>query len=136
MHRVNCTFVLTLLLIANTAVSASQTTAAAILGSVVNEHGAPIADARITAASPDGNAAGRSDAHGRFVLVGLACGTYMVTVRESWYQTPPAQIVLRPGERKHVILRVTGRSEFFRTIGPVIARTNDVATQSGGLLTQ
>lgn len=116
--------VLTLVLTATSGAGASQTTAAAILGSVVSEHGAPIADARIAAASPDGNAAGRSDARGRFVLLGLPAGTYTITVRESWYQTPPAQIVLRPGERKHVILRVAGRSEFFRTIGPVIAHTD------------
>jgi hypothetical protein len=127
------TLVLAFIFTANSEVWASQTTAAAIFGSVVNEHGAPIADARIAATSPSAKVAGRTDAQGHFVLLGLPAGTYAITVRESWYQTPPAPIVLHHGERKHVILRIAGRSEFFQTIGSVVAQTQSPSASSSGL---
>jgi Carboxypeptidase regulatory-like domain len=130
---------LVICLAVHTTVKAAPSTSAMILGYVVNEKGAPIADARIAAASPGSNANVLSDARGRFVLLNLSVGTYILSVQEQGYQ--PALrtgLILLPGESKRILFRL---SKQLQTIGSVNAEaeaftlgtTSDTYTISGDI---
>lgn len=84
--------------------------APSVSGVVVDEHGAPIADADVMAMS-DGDATGAiTDGRGAFAFEGLRPGTYALTAQaEGWLASPPVRVavarapvadvklVLRPG---------------------------------------
>jgi hypothetical protein len=118
-------------------VRAAESTTGLITGVVVDATGAPVAGAKIIAASPSGRNTAVTDRAGRFVILGLAPDSYTVSVEAPKYQVAvqPGTSVL-PGQTTRLAFRLEAQP---RTIGKVTATneafspgsTTDAFTVSG-----
>jgi len=66
---------------------AAEATTGAIVGTVVTENAQPIANARVDAVSLSGRYFAVSDAHGRFVILGIVPDTYVISVQAEGYRS-------------------------------------------------
>src|SRR5581483_2167665 len=116
---------------------AAEATTGIIAGSVVDAKGAPLAGARVTAASPSGRYEETTDAHGAFALLGVSPDTYTVSVQRTGYRTVVRSgITVLPGQTARATFEL---APALQTIGRVSAVTNaftvgtpsDVFTVSG-----
>jgi Carboxypeptidase regulatory-like domain len=85
---------------------AAEATTGTLVGTVTT-NGAPVANASATLASPSGTYSARSDARGRFSVLGIAPDVYSVSVQASGYQ-PARQngIVVLPGQTQYIAFRL------------------------------
>jgi hypothetical protein len=65
---------------------AAEATTGLVVGTVTNSSAAPIAHAEVSAVAPSGRYATRTDAQGRFAILGVAPDTYVITVDATGYQ--------------------------------------------------
>lgn len=107
---------------------AAEATTGSIAGTVVGAQGAPLGGARVAAASPSGNYVATTDAHGRFTLLGVTPGSYIVSVEAAGYATAIRRdVVVGPGERGFLSFElVVG----IQTIGTVQATSGAIAPGS------
>jgi hypothetical protein len=61
-------------------VFAAEVTTGSIVGNVVDAGGAPVPHAHVSAAAPAGRYSTTSDARGRFVILGMAPDTYVLSI--------------------------------------------------------
>jgi Carboxypeptidase regulatory-like domain len=85
---------------------AAEATTGTVVG-VVTAGGAAVANASLTLASPSGMYGARSDARGRFSVLGVAPDVYAVSVQAAGYQ-PVKQngVVVLPGQTQYVAFRL------------------------------
>jgi hypothetical protein len=117
--------------------AASESTTGTIVGIVRSTSGLPIPGAGVSAVSNAGRYAARTDMRGSFTLLGIAAGTYAVSVSASGYaDASQAGIGVLPGGRAHLEFAL---GPVLKTIGSVRARasnfevgsTSDTFTVSG-----
>jgi hypothetical protein len=80
-----------------------------IVGRVTDPAGNPLADAAVTAVRTDSAPqqwSTRSGETGGFQFPGLPAGSYQVTASRTGYAPREQRVVLAPGERRGVILRL------------------------------
>ena len=120
---------------------AAEATTGTLVGSVTTVTGKPVAGARVTAASPSGQAKAVTDPHGAFVLLGLLSDTYTVSAEASGYEPATQQGVnVLPGSETP---RACHLEPSLRTIGRVraasrsfvIGSTSDAFTVTGATAT-
>ena len=80
-------FLFTLLLAAVATVTARAGTTGIITGTVVDDKGAPVADAHIVACSPSDREETHSDQRGHFAFLRLSPDNYLVALDKSGYQS-------------------------------------------------
>jgi hypothetical protein len=103
-------------------VRAAEATTGTIVGTVLDSGGAPIAGARVVAASPSGRYRTTTDAQGRFALLGVTPDSYDVTVEHVQYQTAQrSDNVVLPGQTTTLGFRLAST---LRIIGQVRAVSN------------
>ena len=104
------------------AARAAESTTGTILGIVRSASGLPIANAGVSAVSNAGRYAVRTDARGSFTLLGVAAGTYLVSVSASGYaDASESGIGVLPGGRAHLEFTL---APVLKTIGSVRARSS------------
>jgi len=79
--------ILTIACTATLAVPALAGTTGSLSGTVVDTQGAPVAGAKVTAASASQNATSTTDVHGHYAFVSLAPDEYTLTVEKDGYDT-------------------------------------------------
>jgi hypothetical protein len=101
---------------------AAEATTGTIAGTVVDTGGAPLAGARVTATAPSGRYETRTDARGRFALLGVTPDSYQVVVEHVQYQSAQRHDnVVLPGQTTTLGFRLESA---LRSIGQVRAVTN------------
>lgn len=118
---------------------AAEATTGSIVG-VVLAQGVPVANARVSAASPSGTYVATSNARGQFALLGITPDSYTVAVQASGYQ-PVTQngVVILPNQTQHLAFHLR---TLLKTIASAQARarafttgnTSDAFTVSGKTL--
>ena len=106
---------------------AAEATTGTIVG-VLTANGTPVADAKLTVASPSGVYRTRSDARGHFSVLGVAPDVYTVSVQATGYQ-PVKQngVVVLPGQTQEVAFRLVST---LATIASVQSANRAFATDS------
>ena len=100
---------------------AAEATTGLITGTVTAATGAPIQNARVTAASPSGRHSAITDPHGRFVMLGVEPDTYIVTVEAAGFETATqSEVRVLTGQQQNTAFRMEAA---IRTIGSVQARS-------------
>ena len=100
---------------------AAEATTGLITGTVTAATGAPIQNARVTAASPSGRHSAITDPHGRFVMLGVEPDTYIVTVEAAGFETATqGEVRVLTGQQQNTAFRMEAA---IRTIGSVQARS-------------
>lgn len=98
-------------------VFAAEVTTGAIVGVVTDVDGRPVAGALITAASRSGTYSGKTDARGRFTIVGVAADTYLLTVRATGLKTATdGGVTVLPGQTERVAFQMSAQ---LQSIGSV-----------------
>ncbi len=97
---------------------AAETTTGAIVGVVVDANDKGVPGVSVTAASPSGRYSARSDARGRFVLLGIVPDAYAVSAQAHGYEAAlQSDLRVVSGQELHVAFRLLG----VQTIGAVRA---------------
>src|SRR5271154_1320280 len=87
---------------------AAEATTGTIVGTVVTAAGEPIANAQITVASASGHYAVRTDAHGRFTVLGVTPDTYLLSVDAVGYAVVTQNgIAVLPAGRQSLTIHLT-----------------------------
>jgi hypothetical protein len=116
---------------------AAESTTGAIYGSVSDQNGKPLANATISAASPSGTYGAKTDAGGRFSILGVVPDTYAVSAELPGFQdVKTSGVVVLAGERERATFTLAPE---LRTIGEIHSRgsafvagsTSDTFTVSG-----
>ena len=104
-------------------VRAAELTTGTIIGSVRTVDGAAVAGARVSARSPSDRYETTTDPAGRFIMVGVAADTYVVTAQAEGYKAAGDIVTVLPGEREQIsfslqkqlreIARVEAKGEAF-----------------------
>ncbi|MGP6158520.1 MAG: carboxypeptidase regulatory-like domain-containing protein [Vulcanimicrobiaceae bacterium] len=103
-------------------VLAAEATTGAIIGSVSDASGKPVAGARIAAASPSGTYSATTDARGRFSILGVVSDTYTISAEAPGFQSvTQGGVTVLPNGRQQAAF--TLRPEL-PTIGHVSASTS------------
>ena len=101
-------------------VSAAEATTGLITGTVSTEAGAPIPNAKVTAAGPSGRYSALSDTRGRFVILGVEPDTYTLSADAAGYEAATQREVrVLTGQQQKTAFRLESA---IRTIGNVQAR--------------
>ena len=101
---------------------AAEATTGIIAGTVTDDAGAPVAGARVCAASASGRYETTTDARGRFALLGVAPDSYAISVEHAGYERAVrAENAVLPGQTTTVSFRLAAT---LRTIGRVRAVTS------------
>jgi hypothetical protein len=117
--------------------AAAESTTGAIYGSVADQHGKPLPGVAISAASPSGIYAAKTDAGGRFAILGVIPDTYTLSAELAGFTSVKTSgVVVTPGERQAATFTLAPE---LRTIGRIEARgsafvagsTSDTFTVSG-----
>src|SRR5581483_3672219 len=116
---------------------AAELTTGAILGSVRDDRGAPLAAARVEARAPSARYSATTDAAGDFVMLGVTPDTYQIVVDRAGFEPARETVTVLPGERErlvfslkrrlHEIARVETRGETF-----AVGSTSDKFTVTAG----
>jgi hypothetical protein len=117
-------------------VHAAELTTGTIIGSVRTIEGRAVAGARVSARSPSDRYETTTDPAGRFIMVGVAADTYVVTAQAEGYKASADIVTVLPGEREQIsfslqqqlreIARVEAKGEAFS-----IGSTSDTFTVTG-----
>jgi hypothetical protein len=100
-------------------VAAAEATTGTIYGSVSDQSGKPLADVSISAASPSGTYATKTDSRGRFTILGVVPDAYTVSAERAGFQSVNRSgINVLPGERQQATFTLAAE---LRTIGHVTA---------------
>ncbi len=100
---------------------AAEATTGLITGTVTAATGAPIPNAKVSAASPSGRYSAVTDAHGRFVMLGVEPDTYTISVDVAGYATATqTDVRVLTGQQQKTAFRLESA---IRTIGNVQARS-------------
>lgn len=124
--RTRALFALVLLLFAGligrlTGADAAEATTGLIVGTITSENGQPIADARVSAASPSGRYSAVTDSRGRFAMLGVVPDSYIVSVEAAGYATGAhTELNVLNGQEEHASFRL---APSLRTIGSVRAQS-------------
>ncbi|HTU70747.1 MAG TPA: TonB-dependent receptor [Candidatus Baltobacteraceae bacterium] len=106
---------------------AAEATTGTVVG-VVTANGTPVANARLTLASPSGIYNARSDDHGRFTALGVAPDVYSVSVQATGYRSAKQNgVIVFPGETQYVAFRLVST---LRTIASVQSTSRAFAAGS------
>ncbi len=98
---------------------AAEATTGLILGDVAGASGAPLAGAKVTAASPSGRYNAVTDGRGHFLILGVVPDDYVVTVELEGYQSVTQRAVtVISGQEQRTSFRL---EKALRTIGSVRA---------------
>ncbi|HEX6559649.1 MAG TPA: TonB-dependent receptor, partial [Longimicrobiales bacterium] len=115
--------------------ASAQTVTGTIRGRIVNESGAPVASATITARNPQTGVArtALSTAEGMYVLAGLQPGSYEIAVSMIGYQAPPRTVRVLIGQSLNMDLQLEPQAIELAGITAVGSRvvetkTSEVAT--------
>ena len=99
---------------------AAEATTGILEGSVTAPDGRPVAHAAVAAASASGRYSIRTDARGRFTLLGVVPGDYLITVEAAGYESAlQREVRVLSGQ----VERVSFALAAIRTIGNVQARS-------------
>src|SRR5271156_2076540 len=119
-------------------VAAAEATTGTIYGSVSDPSGRPLAGVAIAAASPSGSYATKTDALGRFVILGVVPDAYTISAQLQGFQSVNRSSVnVFPGERQEAaftlapVLRTIGRVSAV-TSAFMVGSTSDTFAVSGG----
>ena len=119
--------------------TAAEATTGAIAGAVL-AGGAPVANARVSAASPSGRYTATTNARGQFTLLGITPDSYIVSVQAAGYEPASENgVVVLPNQTQQLVFHVVA---LLKTIASAKARspafaagnTGDVFTVSGRAL--
>lgn len=89
--------------------TAAEATTGTLAGSVIGD-GAPIANAVVTVVSPSGTYATKTDARGRFTLLGMTADSYTVSVEAAGFESASQNgLTVFPGQTQHVFFRLAAR---------------------------
>lgn len=77
---------------------AAQNEGCAILGTVQDDHGVPLANAHVTLTSEDGSQTKSTQADGKFEFRGLRPGQHRITVEAAKFRKESVNVILRPDE--------------------------------------
>ncbi len=120
--------------------NAAEATTGTLVGTV-DSSGGPVANARVTVASPSGIYTAMSDAHGNFIVLGVSPDTYTISVEASGF-VPLKQLgfTVLPGSTQHVALRLVSRLQTIATVQSTgkaftSGSTSDTFTVSGAQAT-
>ena len=106
-------------------VFAAESTTGTIVGSVLDTSGAPVANARVSAASPSGIYAAMTDARGTFAMLGVTPDSYLVSVQaRSFAAVSQGGLTVLPGQTERISFRLVRE---LRTIGKVQATSHAFA---------
>ncbi|GAC1417391.1 MAG: hypothetical protein NVSMB64_27290 [Candidatus Velthaea sp.] len=110
--------------------AAAEATTGVISGTVAAADGTPIAGARVTAVSPAGRAGALTDARGRFIVLGLTPGSYVVSVEAAAFQPLTEEgVLVQPGQRRQAAFRLVSTVV---TIGKVQAKSSAFSIGASG----
>ena len=143
--------VLTLSILPPTIARGAEATTGAIVGTVRDQRGAAVANARVNAASASGRYSGVTDASGRYALLGVVPDTYAVSVTVSNFtrsnrdgvvvlagSTQSIAFVMSPELRTIATVRSTSKSfalgstaDTFTVNGAAARAMNPTSTSSG-----
>jgi len=101
---------------------AAESTTGVIIGTITTAAGAPIAGARIAAASPSGTYTTTSDARGRYQILGVSPDTYAISVEATGYAAAlETGVAVLPNSTRTDTVTLSMQ---LRTIATVTARGN------------
>jgi Carboxypeptidase regulatory-like domain len=107
---------------------AAESTTGTIAGLVVMVDGRPVAGAAITAVSASSRHAAQTDARGRFTMLGVDAGTYVVSMSAFGFPTlTRGGVYVLPGETQHVTFKLKSG---LQPIGSVRTRAGPFAAGS------
>jgi hypothetical protein len=105
--RARAVFVLLLCLVGAKPVFAAESTTGCLIGTVVDTSGAPIAGAQVSAAAPAGVYRTKSDVHGRFVVLGMAPDTYLLSIEAPGFgSVTQAGVLVNASESERLTYRL------------------------------
>ncbi len=105
-------------------VLAAEATTGSISGTVVDASGMPLANVKVTAASPSARTSARTDVRGAFSFLGLPPDSYTVSAEIAGYEDGADTEAVLPGQTRRVAFRL---AKTLRTIGAVRAATSSYA---------
>ncbi len=110
------------------AARAAEATTGAIYGSVSDQSGAALANVSISAASPSGTYSAKTDARGRFAILGVVPDAYTVSAQLRGFESVSrANIQVLAGERQEATFTLAAA---LRTIGSVRSGNSTFTTGS------
>ncbi len=106
---------------------AAEATTGSLSGTVIDASGLPLANVKMTAASPSARASTRTDARGTFSFLGLPPDSYTISAEIAGYEGGADVETVLPGQSRRITFRL---AKSLRTIGAVRAATSSYALGS------